>query len=331
VTAALVAAAVAGSWGRPVVAGLLTGLAVAGLVAALHPPPRRLAARVRPYTAGTRVELGRTPDVPALGIRAHQRIGAGWLDGIVLPPLRALATWIGGRIDTSSTELLQLQLRQAGLLADIPDELRVQEFRVRQLGGAFAGLVVGTAAAFSLGLPNLYVLVVAGLGLTVGVTRWPSRLSRTLEDRRARMRIELYTVNQLLAVHVRAGGGAVQAAQRVVDRADGLVTEELAEALRAHASGLRAAEAFERAAATSAEPGVARLFRLLGSGTELGADLAEALRAQAADVRDARREALRRRATHRRAAMLVPIIAVLAPTMLLFIAAPIPSLVFGAR
>jgi hypothetical protein len=40
---------------------------------------------------------------------------------------------------------------------------------------------------------------------------------------------------------------------------------------------------------------------------------------------------LQRHVPPHRAAMLVPIIAVLAPTMLLFIAAPIPSLVFGAR
>lgn len=38
---------------------------------------------------------------------------------------------------------------------------------------------------------------------------------------------------------------------------------------------------------------------------------------------------MRRAATKRRAAMLIPIIAILAPVMLLFVAAPLPSLVFG--
>ena len=47
------------------------------------------------------------------------------------------------------------------------------------------------------------------------------------------------------------------------------------------------------------------------------------------DLRDARRDEMRRTATKRRAAMLVPTIAVLAPIMLLFVAAPLPSIVFG--
>jgi hypothetical protein len=47
------------------------------------------------------------------------------------------------------------------------------------------------------------------------------------------------------------------------------------------------------------------------------------------DVREARREAIRRMATKRRAAMLIPTIAILAPIMLLFVAAPLPRIVFG--
>jgi hypothetical protein len=49
----------------------------------------------------------------------------------------------------------------------------------------------------------------------------------------------------------------------------------------------------------------------------------------AEDVRESRREAIRRAATKRRAAMLIPTIAVLAPVMLLFVGAPLPSLVLG--
>ena len=49
------------------------------------------------------------------------------------------------------------------------------------------------------------------------------------------------------------------------------------------------------------------------------------------DIRDARREQLHKDAVRRRAAMLVPTIAVLAPIMLLFIAAPLPSIVLGHR
>ena len=60
-------------------------------------------------------------------------------------------------------------------------------------------------------------------------------------------------------------------------------------------------------------------------------DLGEALRALSDDLRDVRRDELRRQATRRRAAMLVPTIAVLAPIMLLFVIAPLPSIVLGGR
>ena len=71
--------------------------------------------------------------------------------------------------------------------------------------------------------------------------------------------------------------------------------------------------------------------RLFALAAEQGADLGTALRALSDDVRDVRRDELRRAATRRRAAMLIPTIAVLAPIMLLFVIAPLPSIVLGGR
>ena len=70
---------------------------------------------------------------------------------------------------------------------------------------------------------------------------------------------------------------------------------------------------------------------MFAAAAERGVDLADGLRALSEDLRDARREEIRKSATKRRAAMLIPTIAVLAPVMLLFIAAPLPSIVFGSR
>ena len=72
-------------------------------------------------------------------------------------------------------------------------------------------------------------------------------------------------------------------------------------------------------------------YQLFATGTERGADLAGALLALSEDLRDARREQLHKDAVRKRAAMLVPTIAILAPIMLLFIAAPLPSIVLGYR
>jgi len=145
------------------------------------------------------------------------------------------------------------------------------------------------------------------------------------------MRLELYTVNHLLAMHVRAGAGPVQAVQSVVDRGSGTVVDELEEALGWMQHGVSEAEAFRRAAELTPEPSAGRTYKLFAASAERGSDLGAALRALSEDLRDARREELRRLATKRRAGMLIPIIGVLAPVMLLFIAAPIPSMLFGGR
>jgi tight adherence protein C len=173
------------------------------------------------------------------------------------------------------------------------------------------------------------VLVLGGLGFIVGATRWRGRLDRGSALRRERLRVELYTVNQLLAMHIKTGGGPIQATQRIVARGSGVVVEELAEVLRMIAGGTSPREAFARAAALTAEPQAARTYELLAAGTERGVDVAAALLAFSEDIRDDRREDLKKAATRRRAAMLVPIIALLAPVMLLFILAPIPRIVFG--
>jgi pilus assembly protein TadC len=82
-------------------------------------------------------------------------------------------------------------------------------------------------------------------------------------------------------------------------------------------------------AAVTPEPSCARTYALLSAAEERGADLAAALLELSEDVREARRETMRRTATKRRAAMLVPIIGILAPVMLLFVAAPLPRILFN--
>jgi pilus assembly protein TadC len=109
------------------------------------------------------------------------------------------------------------------------------------------------------------------------------------------------------------------------------VVAELSDALRLHRSGWRAGDAFRRIAELTPEPFCGRTYRLLATAEERGADLAPALLDLAEDVRETRRESIRRSATKRRAAMLLPTIAILAPVLILFVAAPLPYLITGWR
>lgn len=311
--------------GRAVLAAVTAGIAVGAAAGLIVKPTPRLASRVRPYTVIARSKLGRSADVAAASE------GQPWVSGTTMrrlfgPPVLALADRLSRLVDSRSDEGLRLQLRRAGF-----GQLSPEEYRVRQLGATVVGTAAGALLGLLLGVSAAVVLLLAGLGLTIGATRLRGRLDKATTLRRERMRVELYTVNQLLAMQLRTGGGPIQAVQRIVDRGSGAVVEELSETLRLIAGGMPAADAFSRAADLTAEPQAGRTYGLLASGSERGTDIATALLAFSEDLRDDRREDLKRAATRRRATMLVPIIALLAPVMLILILAPIPRIVFGFR
>ncbi len=299
------------------------GVAAAGAAAAAVPPTRRLGPRVRPYTVTARAQLGRGADVAELTPVAANPSTVSCLLG---PPLRAIVGRVGRLFERRSDPVLARQLLHAGYHEVTPDEYRarvaVQVLAFGAAGAAVGALVVRSAVA---------ALALTVCGVVFGGSRLRGRLARGVDEQRERLRLELYTVNQLLAMHVRTGAGPVQATQRIVDRGAGAVVDELQAVLLAMRNGVAEPVAFRRAAELTPEPSAARTYKLFAAGAERGVDLADGLRALSEDLRDARREEIRKSATKRRAAMLVPTIAVLAPVMLLFIAAPLPSIVFGSR
>lgn len=308
-----------------VLAATATTVAVAIAVQTIVRPTPRLGARVRPYTATSRSRLGAAPDL--FGLRA---IGAP-VDAAtgLRRAMAAVARRLGRATDGGADEVLAWRLRQAGLLPDVPADERVHAYRLRQLGATMRAAVAFGGVGLLAGRGALVAIVGTALGAVYGASRGRAVVDRAIADRRAVMRAELSTVNQLLAMCIRAGGGVGNAIGHVVGRGQGAVVDELREVLAAHRSGRPIAAALEHAASTTPEPQAARTYRLLATGVQLGADLAVGLRALSDDVRDRRVEELKRAATKRRAAMLVPIIVILAPVMLLFVAAPLPSIVFG--
>lgn len=297
-----------------ILSSLLTAAAAALLVRLVTPPPRRLHDRVYPY---------REPTTAALGHPVH----TGVLRSMFGPPLRASAERLGRILDRSGQSVAAARLRQAGWFKGLSEHEMVMAYRLMQLkalaGWISGALVVGLAIDIS--VPTRFVLL--GLGVVIGATRTKARLEQAVEARRQRMRVEIYTVNQLLAMRVRAGGGVVQAVKAIVERGSGGVVSELEEALRLHRAGWQGPDAFRRIAEISPEPFCSRTYRLLATAEEKGADLAGALLALSEDVRETRRETVKRMATKRRAAMLVPTIAILAPVLILFVVAPLPYLI----
>ncbi len=301
------------------------GLAVS-VAWVLVPPYRRLAGRVRPYTTVSRVRLTRPADVrgiaeggPTFGDATFRRLFGPMIDRVL--------TSFGRLIATSNTERLALRLRQAGLYPDLGEMERVQEFRVRSfvrsvgwsIGLGFFGLVISGP---------LFMVVFAVLGFVYGVLNARGRVDKAVTVRRERMRGELYTINQLIAMRTRVGGGVVDAIRHVVIRGHGAFIDELAEILRLHENGVALGAALERASRLTPEPEAARTYAVLATAQDRGADLGEALLDLSKDLRSARREDLQREASRRRLLMVIPIVVILAPIVLLFIGGPIPQIIF---
>ncbi|MBM3659738.1 MAG: type II secretion system F family protein [Actinobacteria bacterium] len=285
-------------WLGPAV--LLVVAGVGGLLVVRSRPS--LAQRLDPYR-------GRTP-------------GTGPDTGAFWAPLRRVDRVAGA----PAAGGLGARLRAAGLSDGDADRFRTRQYTQTAIGAA-CGLVLGAALLHSTVLAAVGVVV----GAAVGHTRGPARLARAADERRTRMRLELVTIDQVLAIHVRAGAGPVQAITRVAGRGEGAVVDELHGIIASIRAGRSESDAFRHAARCTAEPHAARTYRLFALAAEQGADLGVALRALSDDLRAVRRDELRRQATRRRAAMLVPTIAVLAPIMLLFVIAPLPSIVLGGR
>jgi len=311
-----------------VLGALAGGVAIAALAAIVIRPTRRLAPRLRPYTLVSRTTLGRSPDVLAVA-RPSMVLGGSTLRRLFGPILLAIGERFGSFLDGSSEEAMRLKIRQSGLYSDVAEVDQLAEYRLRQLGSAVLGALAGMAVGIILDRGAVFMIVMIFLGGFILASRARGSLDRAIEDRQQRMRIEIYTINQLLAMRVRVGGGVVQAVQQMVLRGNGAVIDDLREALRLIRNGLPASEAFDRIARNTPEPHCGRTYSLLAAAEERGADLGQALLALSEDVREARREAMKRTATKRRAAMLVPTIAILAPVLLLFVAAPLPDIVFG--
>ncbi len=305
-------------------AAFFAAMTVVGLAHSLVPPRRMLAGRLRPYAALARSRLGTGyADVSVVSLTRHDTDPASLR--VFGPLLERLAERLAGLIDVADSETLRLRLRHAGFSDTSPEQ-----YRMRQLAYTVAGLGLGAALGLTMfGTVGGTLAFTALLGFP-GATLQRNRVQRAITERRAKMRNEVFTVAQLIAVHIRTGHGPVDAIRAVCTLGRGPVIEELREALGWIGGGTSPQRAYDKLAEATPEPAAARLYRLLSSSARSGGDIADALLAVGNDLRSQRREEIARSAVKRRTAMLVPLLLLIAPIMVLFVGAALPSFVLGA-
>lgn len=217
-----------------------------------------------------------------------------------------------------------LRLRQSGFDGDI------SKYRFVLAKRALIGIGVGLLLGAGLANPVAVIFFPCLFGF-VALSKSRGRIDKQIEERCTKIRFELYTIDQLLALHIRTGAGVVQAIQSIATRTRGIVANDLSEILSRVRTGVSIDESLYIAAKATPEAHAARTYKLLAAASHRGVDLTSGLLDLAKDLRRTLREDIKTTSAKRRAAMLIPTIGILAPIMLLFVAAPIPSIVLGGN
>ncbi len=304
-----------------ILSSLFVSLCVGYFIYSIAPPLPRLTKRLAPYDTVVRVRLG------GLAVTGSRRSTANkpfFIIEFFRPAYEQLSRIIEKIASTEDSDALSLRLEQAGYA------MSVDAYRAAVVKKVFLGIGAGVVLGAGMGNFAALLFFPAVFGI-VAFSKSHSSIDKKIEQRRSAIRSEMYTVNQLLALYVRTGSGVSQALSSVAGRTRGIVSQEITEVLHRVRSGIPIDESLFIASRKTPEPHAMRTYKLLAAASHRGVDLTEGLLDLAKDLRRTLREDVKATGTKRRAAMLIPTIGILAPIMLLFVAAPIPSIVLTGR
>lgn len=230
------------------------------------------------------------------------------------PSLRAgaqrLERILGGAVS------IRRRLARAGI------DRTVEEFRIEQVLWGAVGFGVGLVialVALSLGIGNPIGLLVLSCFLAViGVLSRDTYLTSQVSRRERRLLAELPTVAELLALSVAAGEGPAAALDRVARSCRGELADELQRVLAETRAGDPLVRALDALADRSGLVALSRFADGLAVALERGTPLADVLRAQAGDIREASRRELIESGARREVAMMIPVVFLVLPVTIAF-------------
>ena len=240
----------------------------------------------------------------------------------------------GGRTGPVEGGLLERALRSVtGVMvprADLARRLRasgtgltLDAYRLQQIAWGFCAATAAVAVVVAVqaagGGIDLRVLpLLAAIVFVAGFLARDWWLSRQVDKRYARLRDELPAAIDLITLSIMAGESVATACGRVAQAITGGIGEEFQKITADVRGGRPLIEALEDFAVRVPEVGVARFVDALCVGIEKGAPLADTLRAQADDGREARRRYLLELGGRREILMLVPVVFLIMPVVVVF-------------
>jgi tight adherence protein C len=287
----------------------LGAMLVAGclLVFVRLPVNRRpgLEARLAPY-------LRDTARPSRLLAERRDVVGPGWL--LILQPVihdlgRGVERLLGGATS------VRRRMERAGLRPD------VEGFRAEQVVWGVVGGLLGLVAATLMwlrdgnALVSLFLVLCAG---GAGVVARDQKLTMSAAKRERQMLAEFPTVAELLALAVGAGEGATGALERVCRLSQGQLAAELRQCLADARAGANLPVALQGLADRTGLVSLARFVDGIVVAVERGTPLADVLRSQAQDVREAGRRSVMEEGGKKEIAMMVPVVFLVLPVTVLF-------------
>lgn len=282
----------------------VASLGALGLVLFLSGIPigrwRRLDRRVEPYVSGLR-------GIPS-SLLAHPG-GQGRI-------MKVLYRWLRPLLPATNADVTA-RLLSAG------DDRSPDMFRVEQVTWALTG-ASGAVVLFLLAAAGGILrdgTAVVPLVLISGVSGFLARdwaLGRKIRARRDEIAAELPVAADLITLAVMAGEAVPAACERTATGLGGAFGDELSRAVADVRAGESVPAALEALAVRCDDPSVARFVDALVTGMEKGTPLADVLRAQADDARDATRRRVIEIAGRKEVLMLVPVVFLIMPVVVVF-------------
>jgi tight adherence protein C len=201
----------------------------------------------------------------------------------------------------------------------------IEQYRLEQLvWGAVSAASVAALLALKGVRPSewLSLFIAITLGGLAGLLARDRRLTTQVRRHGESVRSELPTIVEMLAMTVAAGSGLTAAMERVSLIGSGAVALELQRVLADVRMGLPLVPALRHIADRSESTELCRFVDAVIVSVERGTPLADVLVAQAADSREAMRQALIESGGRKEIGMMVPIVFLVLPLSVVFVLFP---------